>query len=712
MTALAYTVITGTFEDGQGNPLSGVANFTPNVTVFASGIPVLTAGVPITAQITSGQLLAASGGAFQLLASDNSGLGFEGLTGFLIYEVQVTVGGQELDPWSFSLPSSPSTVELYALANTGSGGGGGGSGTVTSVSVVTANGLAGTVANPSTTPAITLRTSVTGLLKGNGTTISAAAAGTDYLAPAGNGSQLTGITASQAGALPAADDLSAIATANPTAGSVAMNGHKVTGLSNGTVSTDAAAFGQLSGLAPLASPAFTGTPTAPTATPLANSTQLATTAYADAAVAVEASRATTAEALLAPKASPTFTGTVTVPATVNATDAAQKAYVDSVAQGLDNKPSVTALAAANISLTGTQTIDGVGVVAGNRVLATGQSTASQNGIWTVASGAWTRPADFASGSVQLGASVFVEGGTSNSSSGWTLTGTSPVTVDSGSQTWTQFSGAGEITAGTGLSKSGNTLSNTGVLSVSAADTSVVVGGTGAAPTVRTNTLDVIAAQHAPAADWSNNSHKITSLANGSGAQDAAAYGQTPAGGNTATIAQGGTGQATQQAAIDALAGAVTSAQFLRGNGTHVQMSAIQAADVPTLNQSTTGTAANLTGAATFPAAVSPHVATLSDGSSVALDASLGNVFRWSLGGASHTLAAPSNAVDGKMIRVRIIYGGSFTPLFNATYAFGTDGQPSWSAASGKIDLVAFEYDADANGGGGAWTCAGWKLGYT
>ena len=61
--------------------------------------------------------------------------------------------------------------------------GGGGSGTVTNVSVVSANGLAGTVANATTTPAITLSTSITGVLKGNGTAISAAAAGTDYQAP-------------------------------------------------------------------------------------------------------------------------------------------------------------------------------------------------------------------------------------------------------------------------------------------------------------------------------------------------------------------------------------------------------------------------------------------------------------------------------------------------------------------------------------------------
>lgn len=64
---------------------------------------------------------------------------------------------------------------------------------------------------------------------------------------------------------------------------------------------------------------------------------------------------------------------------------------------------------------------------------------------------------------------------------------------------------------------------------------------------------------------------------------------------TLAIASGGTGQTTAQAAINALAGATTSAQFLRGNGTNVVMSAIQSSDVPTLNQNTTGTASNVTG---------------------------------------------------------------------------------------------------------------------
>ena len=72
-------------------------------------------------------------------------------------------------------------------------GGGGGSGTVTSVSVVTANGFAGSVATATTTPAITISTTITGILKGNGTAISAAVAGTDYLTPSGSGSSLTGV---------------------------------------------------------------------------------------------------------------------------------------------------------------------------------------------------------------------------------------------------------------------------------------------------------------------------------------------------------------------------------------------------------------------------------------------------------------------------------------------------------------------------------------
>lgn len=81
--------------------------------------------------------------------------------------------------------NAANTISLLSAADfkTALGIGTSSSGTVTTVSVVSANGFAGTVANAATTPAITLSTSITGILKGNGTAISAAASGTDYLAP-------------------------------------------------------------------------------------------------------------------------------------------------------------------------------------------------------------------------------------------------------------------------------------------------------------------------------------------------------------------------------------------------------------------------------------------------------------------------------------------------------------------------------------------------
>jgi hypothetical protein len=89
---------------------------------------------------------------------------------------------------TFTLPATDGTNGQF-LSTDGSGNltfsSAAGGGSVTTVSVVSANGLAGTVANASSTPAITLSTSITGVLKGNGTAISAATAGTDYVVPGG-----------------------------------------------------------------------------------------------------------------------------------------------------------------------------------------------------------------------------------------------------------------------------------------------------------------------------------------------------------------------------------------------------------------------------------------------------------------------------------------------------------------------------------------------
>lgn len=157
-----------------------------------------------------------------------------------------------------------------------------------------------------------------------------------------------------------------------------------------------------------------------------------------------------------------------------ASDLATKAYVDSAAGGATNpKNSVVVVSTTNVALSGLLTIDGTTLSSGQRVLLTGQTSTAQNGIWLAASGSWTRPSDFASGSAQQGAFVFVETGTVNGSSGWVAVGATTITVDTTNHTWTQFSGAGEITAGTGLLKSGNTLS------IETGGITVAHGGTGA-----------------------------------------------------------------------------------------------------------------------------------------------------------------------------------------------------------------------------------------
>lgn len=146
----------------------------------------------------------------------------------------------------------------------------------------------------------------------------------------------------------------------------------------------------------------------------------------------------------------------------DAQDAATKAYVDAARSGLDVKQSVRAATTANITLSGTQTIDGVSLIAGNRVLVKNQTTGSQNGIYVVGASTWSRATDAdADAEVNPGMFVFVEEGTSQADSGWVLTNDGTVTVGTTALTFAQFSGAGQITAGDGLTKSGNTLNVVG-----------------------------------------------------------------------------------------------------------------------------------------------------------------------------------------------------------------------------------------------------------
>jgi hypothetical protein len=164
-----------------------------------------------------------------------------------------------------------------------------------------------------------------------------------------------------------------------------------------------------------------------------------------------------------------FPGSVTLNADpVNALDAATKQYVDAVAEGLHVHASVVAATTANVDLsTGLEAgdvIDGVTLVAGDRVLVKNQTTTSENGIYIAStSGVAVRASDYNTASeIDPGDFFFVTGGTNYDNTGWVQTavvttlGTDPITFE-------QFSGAGTYLAGNGLTLTGNTFSiNTGV----------------------------------------------------------------------------------------------------------------------------------------------------------------------------------------------------------------------------------------------------------
>jgi hypothetical protein len=148
-----------------------------------------------------------------------------------------------------------------------------------------------------------------------------------------------------------------------------------------------------------------------------------------------------------------------------------KNYVDTVAQGLSPKPSVVLATTAPLSPTntaastttllassnGTLVVDGTTVTTGMRVLVQNEANGANNGLYVVtnpgsgsAEYVLLRASDMSTGTQVPGAFTFVEGGNTNANSGFVVGGTTPIS-------FTQFSGAGEIGAGTALTKTGNTL---------------------------------------------------------------------------------------------------------------------------------------------------------------------------------------------------------------------------------------------------------------
>jgi hypothetical protein len=257
---------------------------------------------------------------------------------------------------------------------------------------------------------------------------------------------------------------------------------------------------QLNNKAPLESPTFTGTVTLPANT-ISQSMMsddsvgtneiggLAVTEgkIADGAVTnvkVSASAAiaqskiadlTTDLAAKLPLAGGTMTGAIAMGTNkitglgtpTDSTDAATKAYVDAVTEGLHIHPAAIAATTENVTLASSlengDTLDGITLATGDRILVKNQTTTSENGIYVVqASGQPTRAADFDSAAeVDSGDFIFVSLGTVNGSTGWVQTN-KPATIGTDPILFTQFAGAGTYTAGTGLTLTGTVFSiNTG-----------------------------------------------------------------------------------------------------------------------------------------------------------------------------------------------------------------------------------------------------------
>jgi len=120
------------------------------------------------------------------------------------------------------------------------------------------------------------------------------------------------------------------------------------------------------------------------------------------------------------------------------TDAANKDYVDNAIAGLSWKDPVRVATTANITLSGPQTIDGVAVIAGDRVLVKNQTTASANGIYVVSAAGWGRSTDADINTELEAAAVWVNEGTTQADTAWVMTTNPPISTGTTSLTWVQF----------------------------------------------------------------------------------------------------------------------------------------------------------------------------------------------------------------------------------------------------------------------------------
>jgi hypothetical protein len=178
---------------------------------------------------------------------------------------------------------------------------------------------------------------------------------------------------------------------------------------------------------------------------------------------------------IATSSTPTFAQVALAADPTTALQAATKQYVDSVAAGLSPKAPALLATTANDSLSGLAARDGFTPSSGSRVLVKNQTLPAQNGIYIASAAAWTRATDMAAWSQVPSAYLWVEEGTINADTGWVCTSDPGGVIGVTAITFVQFGGNGTVTAGTGITVTGNQVSitNTAVTAASYGDTTHV-----------------------------------------------------------------------------------------------------------------------------------------------------------------------------------------------------------------------------------------------
>ena len=395
-------------------------------------------------------------------------------------------------------------------------------------------------------------------------------------------------------------------------------------------------------------------------------------------------------------------GTITT-APSSSTDIVNKSYADSIASGVNFHAAcqyaTTAALSANTynngasgvgaTLTavavGTLTIDSYTLVVGDvgkRLLIKNEVTTANNGVYTLTQAGTallpyilTRATDYdTSGSgtneVDQGDLILVLAGTTNANTSWVQQTPLPITIGTTSIVFIQFAAIQTYTAGTGLTLTTNqfSITNTGTAGTYGSASQVPVFTTNAQGQVTAVTNTAIAINgSAVSGNISGNSANVT---------------------GTVAIGNGGTGQTTQQAALTALSGTQTSGQYLRSNGTNTLLSAIQAADVPTLNQNTTGTATLAKSTSVFSTGTAQTYTAPSNTQFVKVTV----VGPGGNGGASATGRATGGGGGGLAIKWLSMTAGQ-----TLSYTVGTASGTASTVSSGTLTITTITANSGTNG---------------